>query len=89
VDVEAEVDVVDRDDSVTGTRGGVAGSEVMAGGEAEGAGVGMGMERDSESDEIVRALEKGLPRWEGLEDVGWMADIGHVSIDLMHPYSRY
>ncbi|KAI0662365.1 hypothetical protein C8Q70DRAFT_957817 [Cubamyces menziesii] len=32
--------------------------------------------RDGESDEIVRQLEKGLPRWEGFADVGWAEDLG-------------
>ncbi|KAI0666207.1 hypothetical protein C8Q78DRAFT_994933 [Trametes maxima] len=31
--------------------------------------------RDGESDEIVRQLEKGLPRWEGFADVGWTDDL--------------
>ena len=29
-------------------------------------------ERDGESDGIVRALEKGLPKWKGFADIGWM-----------------
>ena len=29
-------------------------------------------ERDGESDGIVRALEKGLPKWKGFVDIGWM-----------------
>jgi len=83
VDVEADVDVVEGDDSVMGTSAGVGGREILAGGEAEGAGVGMGMERDSESDEIVRVLEKGLPKWEGFENVGWMGNAGHVGTYLI------
>lgn len=43
----------------------------------------MGMERDDDSDEIVRALEKSLPRWEGYEDVGWMSEVSHVSITVV------
>ncbi|TFK84868.1 hypothetical protein K466DRAFT_664886 [Polyporus arcularius HHB13444] len=31
--------------------------------------------RDGESEEIVRQLEKSLPRWEGFDDVGWAEDI--------------
>ena len=90
VDVEVEVDVLHANDSTVGTRTSAGGSEVMAGAEAEGAGVGMGMERDSESDEIVRVLEKGLPRWKGYEDVGWMADVGHVSIILsLHSHRSF
>jgi hypothetical protein len=30
--------------------------------------------RDAESEEIVKQLEKGLPRWEGFADVGWMEE---------------
>jgi chromatin structure-remodeling complex subunit RSC1/2 len=37
------------------------------------------MERDVGSEEIVRQLEKGLPRWEGFGESGWMADVGPVS----------
>ena len=29
-------------------------------------------ERDGERDGIVRALEKGLPKWKGFADIGWM-----------------
>jgi hypothetical protein len=79
-DMEVDVDV-DGDGNESGA--GVAGTSGLGAGggastEVEGAGVGMGMDRDGESDDIVRALEKGLPRWEGFEDVGWMADVGHV-----------
>ncbi|KAI0782167.1 hypothetical protein C8Q75DRAFT_886490 [Abortiporus biennis] len=31
--------------------------------------------RDGDSDEIVRQLERGLPRWEGFEDIGFMKDV--------------
>ena len=86
VDVEADVDVVEGDDSVMGTSTAIGG-EILVGGEAEGAGVGMGMERDSESDEIVRVLEKGLPKWEGFENIGWMGNAGHVGIDLFYSFS--
>ncbi|KIM81769.1 hypothetical protein PILCRDRAFT_821115 [Piloderma croceum F 1598] len=89
VDVEADVDVVEGD-SVMGTSAGVGGGEILAGGEAEGAGVGMGMERDSESDEIVRVLEKGLPKWKGFENVGWMGNVGHERhIDIIHAIKSY
>jgi hypothetical protein len=86
VDIEADVDMVDGDDSTVGTRAGAGAGEGVAGVEAEGAGVGMGMERDSESDEIVRVLEKGLPRWEGFEDVGWMADVGQVRAHFVYRF---
>ncbi|KAI5117803.1 hypothetical protein M0805_004563 [Coniferiporia weirii] len=61
--------------------------------EAEGESFGYGpmtpaenMARDAESDDIVRQLERGLPRWEGYGDNGWMdgvdldrcADIAHI-----------
>ena len=39
----------------------------------EGGGLG---ERDGESDEIVRAFEKKLPKWNGLDDIGWMDEVG-------------
>ena len=35
--------------------------------------------RDGESEEIVRQLEKSLPRWEGFADVGWTGDLTPVS----------
>lgn len=35
--------------------------------------------RDDESQAIVAQLERGLPRWEGLEDVGWSDNIPQVS----------
>ena len=33
-------------------------------------------EKDGESDEIVRALEKGLLKWKGLDDIRWMDEVG-------------
>ncbi|KAF8525251.1 hypothetical protein BU17DRAFT_42281 [Hysterangium stoloniferum] len=39
--------------------------------------------RDEESAEIIRQLERGLPRWEGGHDKGWMED---VSGDLINKY---
>ena len=33
-------------------------------------------ESDGESDGIVRALEKELPKWKGLDDIGWMDEVG-------------
>jgi len=32
------------------------------------------MARDGESDLVVQQLERGLPRWEGLADVGWLKE---------------
>ncbi|EGN94159.1 hypothetical protein SERLA73DRAFT_96993 [Serpula lacrymans var. lacrymans S7.3] len=38
-------------------------------------GTGVSEERDAESDEIVKQLEKGLPKWEGFGDSGWMSEV--------------
>lgn len=35
--------------------------------------------RDADSDEIVKQLEKGLPRWEGLGEEGWAQELTLVS----------
>ncbi len=32
------------------------------------------MARDGESDLVVQQLERGLPRWEGFGDAGWMKE---------------
>jgi hypothetical protein len=40
----------------------------------------LGGERDAGSEEIVKQLEKGLPRWEGFGDAGWMDEADHVSL---------
>ena len=32
------------------------------------------MARDGESDLVVQQLERGLPRWEGLGDFGWLRE---------------
>lgn len=39
--------------------------------------------RDGESDEIVRQLEKGLPRWEGFAGVGWAQNLSPVSHSIL------
>lgn len=44
----------------------------------EGSGVRVGAERNAESEEIVRQLEKGLPRWPGFGNDGWMEEIASV-----------
>ncbi|KAH9850627.1 hypothetical protein C2E23DRAFT_904961 [Lenzites betulinus] len=49
--------------------------DVDGGGTPEPEVGGLDGARDGESDEIVRQLEKGLPRWEGLADVGWADDL--------------
>ena len=33
-------------------------------------------ERDGESGEIMRALEKELSKWRGFDDIGWMDEVG-------------
>jgi chromatin structure-remodeling complex subunit RSC1/2 len=33
------------------------------------------MARDGESDLIVQQLERGLPRWEGFGDFGWLEEM--------------
>ena len=34
--------------------------------------------RDTESDEIVRKVERMATKWDGLEDLGWAADLTPV-----------
>lgn len=48
--------------------------------------------RDEESSEIVRQLERGLPRWTGGHDKGWTEELPGVSpvyysCGLSEPYS--
>jgi chromatin structure-remodeling complex subunit RSC1/2 len=49
--------------------------------DADGGGEEMSaiMERDPESEEIVKQLEKSLPRWPGFGEEGWVEDVGPVS----------
>ena len=47
-------------------------------GQGEDMGIGAGMERDIGSEEIVRQLEKGLPRWGGFGENGWMNETDPV-----------
>uniref|UniRef100_A0A8H7Y6I3 Uncharacterized protein n=1 Tax=Psilocybe cubensis TaxID=181762 RepID=A0A8H7Y6I3_PSICU len=42
--------------------------------EAESDGAALQAERDPQSEEIVKQLEKGLPRWPGFGEEGWMTD---------------
>lgn len=44
-------------------------------GEDETTGEEMVPERDPESEEIVKQLEKGLPRWPGFGEQGWMEEV--------------
>lgn len=48
------------------------------GGTPEPEGVANQPVRDSDSDDIVRQLEKGLPRWEGFGEQGWMDEVSQV-----------
>jgi chromatin structure-remodeling complex subunit RSC1/2 len=49
--------------------------DVDVGGTPEPEGMGADdMARDGESDLVVQQLERGLPRWEGLGDFGWMKE---------------
>lgn len=40
-------------------------------------------DRDPESEEIVRQLEKGLPRWSGFGDQGWMKEGTSVCVEIL------
>ena len=51
--------------------------DVDIGGTPEPEPMGRDAARD---DEIVRQLERGLPRWEGFAEVGWAQDISSVSM---------
>lgn len=43
-------------------------------------------ERDPLSEEIVKQLERSLPRWPGLSDEGWLEDMSPVSsLDFLRP----
>jgi hypothetical protein len=49
--------------------------DVEVGGTPEPESVGADdMARDGESDLVVQQLERGLPRWEGFGDFGWMKE---------------
>ncbi|KAI0825268.1 hypothetical protein BC628DRAFT_1419247 [Trametes gibbosa] len=64
--------------------------DVDIGGTPEPEVVGHDGARDGESDEIVRQLEKGLPRWEGLADVGWAEDLDtDRMVDTVVAISKY
>lgn len=56
----------------------VVSSDGQAGDDAAGSGV----ERDPETEEIVKQLEKGLPRWPGFGEGGWIEEIAPVSVQL-------
>jgi chromatin structure-remodeling complex subunit RSC1/2 len=45
----------------------------------------MPVDRDPQSEEIVRNLERGLPRWAGFSELGWMEyATPERLIDLVH-----
>lgn len=48
------------------------------------------IERDPESEEIVKQLEKGLPRWPGFGEEGWTQDISPERIvEIVHVIKSY
>ncbi|KAF5376880.1 hypothetical protein D9615_007241 [Tricholomella constricta] len=48
------------------------------------------MGKDQESEEIVKQLEKGLPRWPGLGDEGWSEDVSQERIaEIVHAIKSY
>jgi chromatin structure-remodeling complex subunit RSC1/2 len=57
----------------------VSGMTPEPNGQGDDVGMGVGMERDRES-EIVRQLEKGLRRWQGFGEKGWMEEVNPVSL---------
>ncbi|KAI0757457.1 hypothetical protein C8Q80DRAFT_101939 [Daedaleopsis nitida] len=64
--------------------------EVDVGGTPEPDAVPQGSVGDGENEEVVRQLEKGLPRWDGLADVGWAADIAPERMaDIVVTLSKY
>ncbi|PCH33194.1 hypothetical protein WOLCODRAFT_93094 [Wolfiporia cocos MD-104 SS10] len=64
--------------------------EVDVGGTPEPEGAAMEMVRDGESDEIVRQLEKGLPRWEGFGDFGWMEEVSRERrVEIVQGIAEY
>ncbi|KAF8168499.1 hypothetical protein B0H34DRAFT_779785 [Crassisporium funariophilum] len=47
-------------------------------------------ERDPQSEEIVKQLEKGLPRWAGFGEEGWMSDMHPERFaDIVHTIKSY
>ncbi|KAG7450923.1 uncharacterized protein BT62DRAFT_978771 [Guyanagaster necrorhizus] len=41
-------------------------------------------ERDAASEEVIRHLDKSLPRWPGFSEEGWMGNIKISYLDLVH-----
>lgn len=40
--------------------------------------------RNAGDDEIIRQLEKGLPKWPGASDKGWMREVSPVGVQLAY-----
>jgi chromatin structure-remodeling complex subunit RSC1/2 len=40
--------------------------------------ISMNIEKDAGSEEIVKQLEKSLPKWEGFRELGWMEEVNPV-----------
>ena len=40
-------------------------------------------DRDPQSDEIIKQLEKGLPSWPGFSEDGWMSEVKPVSETIL------
>lgn len=41
--------------------------------------------KPAEANELIRRLEKGMPKWKGLHDLGWMPEVEGVSICRVIP----
>ncbi|KAM5534374.1 hypothetical protein V8D89_011967 [Ganoderma adspersum] len=64
--------------------------DVDIGGTPEPEPVMQDLARDGESQDIIRQLEKGLPRWQGFADVGWAEDItSDRMVDIVATLSKY
>ncbi|PIL30846.1 hypothetical protein GSI_07014 [Ganoderma sinense ZZ0214-1] len=64
--------------------------DVDIGGTPEPEPVMQDLARDNESQDIIRQLEKGLPRWQGFADVGWVEDIApDRMVDIVTTLSKY
>lgn len=54
------------------------------------AGIVFHAERDPQSEEIVKQLDKGLPRWPGFEEEGWMEEINPERYsDIVHAIKSF
>ncbi|KAI0638927.1 hypothetical protein C8Q77DRAFT_1078438 [Trametes polyzona] len=87
---QASSQPTDATSAKTPERGASPDVDVDIGGTPEPEVVGHDSARDGESDEIVRQLEKGLPRWEGFADVGWTDELdADRMIDIVVAISKY